>query len=177
MKKILFVIVILYVVGFILFACKINNYDLDTTTKTQAIVVVTGGKNRIETGVELLNKKMAEKLFISGVSKTTSFKSLKIEKKDNIELGYDATTTLENAFEVKDWLLKNNIKSIRLVTSNYHLPRALLEIKHENKNVKIIENPIFSDNIVDKWWGSFNTSFFIFVEFNKFLCVFLRNLL
>ncbi len=176
MKKTIFLIIILYTLVFISFAYKINAYKVDNTTKTDAIIVLTGGKNRIEEGAKLKNNNMAKKLFISGVNKNTSKKDLKTLKGTQAELGYSATTTFENALEVKEWINKNNIKTIRLVTSNYHLPRAMQEIKEQNKDIKIIKNPIYSDNISPKWWKKIATLKFIFIEFNKYLYVYLRNL-
>ncbi len=177
MKKTLLLIITSYFIFFIAFAHKINAYKSDNSTKTDAIIVLTGGKNRIQEGIKMMDNNLATKMFISGVSKQTSKKDLNISHNKDIELGYAATTTFENGIEVKEWINTNNIKTIRLVTSNYHLPRSLLEIKNQNKNIKVIESPIYSDNINKRWWTSLKTTSFIFIEFNKFIYVYIRNLI
>ena len=93
--------------GFVWFAHYINSYDIDTHTKTDAIIVLTGGRNRISEGIRLLNDNLADKLFISGVPTDISIKQ--IEKQANItaddeskiELGRKAKNTLENAIETE----------------------------------------------------------------------------
>ena len=98
------------------------------------IVVLTGGKNRIEKGVDLLSKGYGDKLLISGV-----FMSSEIEEKFSLEkeknelfkccvfFDQKSKNTLENAQEVAKWLNENkDIKSIILVSSYYHLPRSIM---------------------------------------------------
>ena len=98
------------------------------------IVVLTGGKQRIEKGVDLLLKGYGKKLFISGVFMPSEIE-LKFEnEKEKNELfkccvffGEKAKNTVENAYEVEKWLNKNSeINSIILVSSYYHLPRSMM---------------------------------------------------
>ena len=110
------------------------------------IVVLTGGKNRIEKGVDLLSKGYGDKLLISGV-----FMSSEIEEKFSLEkeknelfkccvfFDQKSKNTLENAQEVDKWLNENkDIKSIILVTSYYHLPRSIMIFEKKiTSNVKI----------------------------------------
>lgn len=168
--------------GFVWFAHYINSYDIDTNTKTDAIIVLTGGRNRISEGIRLLNDNLADKLFISGVPTDISIKQ--IEKQANItaddeskiELGRKAKNTLENAIETEEWIKKNNIKSIRLVTSSYHIPRSLQEfiiyVTMEN-DLEVILNPIYSPNVNHNWWKSWGTFRLLIMEYNKFLVVYL----
>jgi len=182
MKKILLYIFVFFTViwgiGFLVFAHKINHlkaneYDI----KADAIIVLTGGKNRIKEGANMLENNMADRMFISGVPKNVSVDSLIKEHdisesvKEKIELGKAAHTTLENAMETREWIVENQIKSIYLVTSNYHTPRSLAEFEEYNPDVKIYSAPVFSDNIAKKWWSKLGTSRLIFSEYNKFLFV------
>ena len=168
--------------GFIWFGQKINDYNDYDLKYTDAIVVLTGGRNRIAKAVKLMNNNMAEHLFISGVEKHTSLnaivKSLKISinNPDKVELRYDATDTIGNAREIKDWVEKNNIKSVRLITSNYHIPRSLAEIKAYNLPLEIELTPVYSENVANYWWQSWGTFKLILSEYNKYLVVVLRNL-
>lgn len=176
------IIMIHWLMGFVLFCNYIQHYEDNGSQKTDAIIVLTGGRNRIAEGVRLLNENMAEKLFISGVSQDVTIDD--IEKKahmqandpSKIELGYKATNTIENASEIADWISRNDIKSVRWVTSNYHIPRSLEELKPYNLSINIAINPVYSDFIKTEWWKSWGTFKFLALEYHKFLFVYIRNL-
>ena len=70
---------------------------------------------------------------------------------------------------------KNHIDSIRLVTSNYHVERSIVEFKSQNPELKIIPHPVYSENLQKKWWTSWQTSSLIFSEYNKFLYVYISS--
>ncbi len=158
-----------------------TNIALSEPTKdqstTEAIIVLTGGNGRINEGLDLLATKMSEKLFISGVNQDVSkddiFKSWKnptTPKPCCIFLGYNAHDTVGNASEVKSWIEENNVKSFRLVTSNYHMTRANLLIKRQLPNIKIIKHNVFSDDF-ENWKGRFWQ--LSFSEYNKSLSIWL----
>lgn len=119
---------------------------------TDAIVVLTGGKNRVETGLLLFSQKAAPQLFITGVHKDVTPQEI-MAKHDGplpeccLTLGYEATSTRMNAAETKEWIAKTGFKTIRVVTSNYHMPRALLELRRSLPGVTIIPNPIIQPDI------------------------------
>ena len=172
----------LWLCGLILFENKINGYDKDEQRKTDAIVVLTGGRNRIAESIRLLNDNLAEKLFISGVSDNVSITDIEAKVKihinnpEKVELGYKAHDTIGNAREIKEWIEKNNITSVRLVTSNYHLPRSMVELNALNMPLEVLPHPVYSDRISDKWFTSWGTFKFMCSEYNKFLIAYLRNL-
>lgn len=183
MKKlpisILIILIAVWLAGFLVFADIINSYSAAKDEPTEAIIALTGGRNRIAEAVRLLNQGKAEKLFISGVNKATDLKAiqerqdLEINTDREIALGTEATNTVENAIETKEWLEKNHIKSIRLVTSNYHIPRSIIEFKVHNPALKIIIHPVYSEKVDKKWWKSWHTFSLIFLEYNKFLYVYI----
>ena len=167
--------------GFLGFSYVINNFQINSEVKTDAIVALTGGRNRIGEAVNLLNEGRAEKLFISGVFEGTSLEELK--KRDDIDvntsreitLDKKARNTVENAIEALRWVEENDIESIRLVTSNYHLPRSMEEFRADDHRLKIIAHPVFSDKVEKKWWKSWKSFSLIAMEYNKFLYVWTRN--
>lgn len=169
-----------WLVGLMIFDYKINHLNQDTTTKTDAIVVLTGGRHRLAEAVDLLNKGMAEKLFISGVPANVSLNELKrrgdikIAAKGEITLDKIATNTFENARETSNWIKEKDIKSIRLVTSNYHLFRSLVEFRRWNRDLKIILHPVYSEKVATSWWKSLDSFYFLASEYNKFLFAFVR---
>lgn len=175
-------IFLLWLCGFLWFGQKINGYAEHSDEHTDAIVVLTGGRNRIAKAIGMLNNNMTEHLFISGVEKRTTMsdiaRSLKTEiiNPDKIELGYKASNTIENAREIKEWIDKNNIKSVRLITSNYHTPRSLAELGAYHLPLKIIATPVYSEKVAKHWWQSWGTFKLIAGEYNKYLVVIFRNL-
>lgn len=117
--------------------------------KTDAIIVLTGGKYRIEEGVKLMENGLSEQLFISGVNPNTSLPDL-LEGKPPaccITLGYQAENTIGNADEARRWIDENGFRSIRLVTSNYHIARAKIEFDRALPGLVIYEHPVRSADI------------------------------
>lgn len=175
--------IIIWIGGLIYFGYTINHYQPDTATHTDAIVALTGGRNRITEAVKLLNQNKADKLFISGVDKNTTLKNIQKTQKikssrfSQIQIGHDAENTVENAIETKQWVDANHITSIRLVTSNYHIARSLLEFKIHIPEAEIIPHPVYSEHIEKKWWTSWQTFSLIFREYNKFIYTLIKYML
>ncbi len=120
-----------------------------TAIKTDAIVVLTGGNNRIYEGLSLYAERLAPELFISGVFKDVTQEEIRAMWDGDatlpeccLTLGYAATTTEQNGEETKGWARDNDIKSIRLVTGNYHMLRSLLEMKSALPDTLVIIHPV-----------------------------------
>lgn len=190
MKKIQFNLLILmycltliWLGGFIIFQQYIRKHQTDEVSKTDAVVVLTGGKNRIAEAMRLYNEGLADMLFISGVGYDTDLKALEKQNKSFIEhdksrvfLGKEATNTIENAIEVSEMIRRNNVKSIRLVTSYYHMPRSKEEILRLNPKIRIIEHPVYSGNVSKRWWKKPKSFWLIASEYHKFLAAYSKNL-
>lgn len=168
--------VIAWIHGFIWYLNQIPSAVQDTSMTTDAAVVLTGGTKRIKEGLVLLDKGLAKTVFISGVNKNISiselYKLVGIPQKQKccVELGYEASTTRDNRLEVEEWLKRNQIKSLRLVTSNYHMPRALYIFRHLNQDYTLIPHPVFPDNFeVKNLWYWPNYAVLSVVEYNKYL--------
>ena len=180
-KAVILLILSIWFGGFCFFAYKINNFDIDQSTTTDAIIVLNGGRNRITEAVKLFNDKKSKHLFISGVAKDISLENIqntinmKINDTTNVEAGHNADNTVENAKETNAWVRKNNIKSIRLVTSNYHIYRSLIEFRKQLNDIEILPHPVYSQYIEKKWWTSWQTFSLIFKEYNKFICAYIIN--
>ena len=132
------------------FPKKLYSNNLSQKSESVGIIVLTGGKNRIEKGLDLLSKGYGDKLLISGVFMPSEIEakfSLEKEKNDLFKccvfFDQESKNTLENAQEVDKWLNKNkDIKSIILVSSYYHLPRSVMIFEKKIKsNVKIYPKP------------------------------------
>lgn len=172
---------VLWLAGLIIFAWRINHFDNVNNRKTDAIIALTGGRNRITEAVKLLEQGKADRLFISGVAKDISLRDIQntqrltLSGRQPIDIGHNASNTVENARETNEWVMQNDIKSIRLVTSNYHVARSLIEFQEQNPHLEIIVHPVYSENIEKKWWTSWRTFSLIFKEYNKFLYAYIRN--
>ena len=140
----LLVLVAVWASGLVWFADMIPDSVADTTTRTDAIVVLTGGQGRLDSGLRLLAEDKAERLFISGVYRGVDVKTLlgmvrrtPDDIEDRIGIG-DAVNTAGNATETAAWIRHHGVKSIRLVTASYHMPRSLLEFRHVLPDVEIV---------------------------------------
>ncbi len=138
------------------FPKKFYNEEMTRNPNKLGIVVLTGGKMRIEKGVNLLAKGYGGKLFISGAFKPSDIKMKYGDEKVTKELfdccvffGDKAKNTLENAYEVQKWLQGNpEINNIMLVSSYYHLPRSLM-IFEKKINSDIIIYPVLAESDID----------------------------
>ena len=185
MRKLLFfsilVVLAAWFVGFCFFTKQIYSYPQDNESKTEAIIVLTGGKNRITEAGKLYNRKLGDKLFISGVNEQVSLgqierrNEIKLKSKSKVELGQKARDTIGNAEESVEWINQNHIDSVRLVTSNYHIPRSLLEFKSRLPDLEIIAYPVYSENVQKQWWKSWGSFVLLTSEYNKYLYVWLKN--
>ncbi len=154
----------------------------DPSLKTSAIVVLTGGNNRISEGLELLSQNKSGELLISGVRRGASLKAIILGSgyhgafnAQKIALDYKSTTTVENAQNVAKWASRRNIKSIRLVTANYHMRRALIEFNHYLKDVNIIPHAVNPLDPVQKTWCKDYKIFCLYLnEYHKYLGAFAR---
>jgi len=156
----------------------------DGQRKTDAIIVLTGGTLRLETGFALLAQHSADKLLVSGVDKSVPIEEVLrvtgITRDDLaccVTLGYMAEDTGSNASESAAWVRNNRIKSVRLVTSGYHMPRSLLEFRAALPDVEIVPHPVFPEQVmIDEWWRRPGTASLVIGEYNKYLLAALRNL-
>ncbi|MGH7005450.1 MAG: YdcF family protein, partial [Alphaproteobacteria bacterium] len=130
------------------------------TAKADAIVVLTGGEARIEVGYELLQKGLANRMFITGVGERVTKPQLlarlggaSAELAARIELGFRAANTIGNANETAAWFNSQNLKSMRLVTSNYHMRRSLLLFGRAMPNARILAHPVIPRGLGNsEWW-------------------------
>ena len=143
------------------------------------IVALTGGRNRIEPAVKLLNKGLGERMLISGVKPGTKVQT--ITSRENVELstdkpvdlGYKATDTVGNAKEVKNWANLYGMQKIYVVTSFYHIPRSQLELEREipDKDLSFIAA---NTPFVSQKWKNWRSTYFLAKEYIKFLIVYVQ---
>jgi len=148
----------------------------DSTTPTDGIVVLTGGTQRLNEGLDLLSRDLAKKLFVSGVYQGVDVRALLQAVKrrpggleDRIAIG-NATNTTGNAQETTAWVAEQNYRSLRLVTGAYHMPRSLLEFRHAMPAVTLVPHPVFPGHVKhDRWWAWPGTANLLVGEYVKYL--------
>lgn len=178
----------LWVVGLGVFIFSVPKQVTDAETETQAVVVLTGGRERLKTGFQLWCSKRSKVIFISGVHPEETLTSLLktfeasgvvcLQDRDGLAaatyLGYAARNTKENAQETATWLKQMPVTSLRLVTAAYHMPRSLLEFKHLLPRITIIPHPVFPKGFNRSRWWHEATFHLMFSEYHKFLWAFVR---
>ena len=171
-----------WAIGLLVFVSHIPDQAEENLEETDAIVVLTGGSMRLETGLDLLSKGVAGKLFVSGVHRGVDVAELLRVSRQSpgrldccIALGYEASDTHGNAVETAAWTRGNGITSIRLVTASYHMPRSLLELKHAMPGLEVRAHPVFPDHVkTDDWYRWPGTAALIIGEYMKLLVMPLR---
>lgn len=176
---------VLWVGGLVWYAADVPRASpagADAERPTDAIVVLTGGSNRLGTGLELLAAGRARKLFVSGVYDGVDVQELlKLSRRSPTEmeccitLGYSADSTIGNAYETADWMRDQGFRSLRLVTANYHMRRSLLELTMAMPDVELVPHPVVAPTVhLEEWWMWPGTANLLINEYNKLLVVGLR---
>jgi uncharacterized SAM-binding protein YcdF (DUF218 family) len=144
------------------FSAKPRSMDVD------AIVVLVGGKGRVEEGVRLFREGRAKWLFLVGVDPSVRTSDLYRQRPgdpppERVLLEKASRNTLENA---------HGVRTVLLITSRYHLKRATLLLRNAlPPQVAIYPHPVDSANIRQNWWYHVGTFRLLFSEFYKY-CLF-----
>jgi uncharacterized SAM-binding protein YcdF (DUF218 family) len=125
-----------YAVGFILFAVTLGKPASPDAEKTDAVVVITGGSGRIEHGIAVLERGQAKRLLVAGADPSVTKRDLvrRLGGKQRllrccVDLGSESVDTRSNAEEAQRWLARRKFKSVRLITSDWHMRRARYEFR------------------------------------------------
>ncbi|HET9689115.1 MAG TPA: YdcF family protein [Pseudolabrys sp.] len=174
--------VILLVGGFVWFVSQIANEEVTLDSRADGIVALTGAAARIPDAIELLATNRGKRLLITGVHRATSSKEIArltplYTKYFNccIDLDRTALNTLGNALETRRWAREHNFNSLIVVTSNWHMPRAMAELEHQLPDVTLTPYPVISEKVKSEpWWSSVDTARFLFAEYLKYILAIAR---
>jgi uncharacterized SAM-binding protein YcdF (DUF218 family) len=183
LAAVLAVLMVLWLFGLIEFAAIIPAPGPEPEDRTDAVVVLTGGADRLEAGLRLLADGKASKLFVSGVYHTVDVAALLRVSRARpsdveccITLGYIADSTAGNAEETAIWMRAENLRSLRLVTASYHMPRSLLEFRRALPGATIVPHPVFPERFKqDEWWLWPGTLSLLANEYTKYLLALIRG--
>ena len=147
------------------------------TLPTDAVVVLTGGRLRLETGLGVLIAGSAKKLFVSGVNqKIDRDELLRVlgpaagREACCIVIGHEADNTFGNARETAAWMEHEGYRSLRLVTSWYHMRRSLLEFGRRMPQTRVVAHPVFIHHHEREGWAALRVEGLLIIgEYDKFL--------
>ncbi|WP_242218740.1 YdcF family protein [Shinella zoogloeoides] len=145
--------------GFLHFAETVAALETPRAPKADAIVVLTGGYQRIDRAIDLLKNGAGERLLISGANPATSGNLLrKLTQSSSalfeccVDMGYEAVDTIGNANEAARWISDHQYRRVLVVTNNYHMPRSLLELKVSDPQTEFIAYPVVNSDLKNGNW-------------------------
>jgi uncharacterized SAM-binding protein YcdF (DUF218 family) len=175
-------LVVIFIGGFLLFATGIPRAETQPPSPADGIVALTGGASRISDAMELLARNQGKRLLISGVNPATKPSELirltpEYEKLFTccIDLGHKALNTTGNATEIAQWARALQFRSLIVVTSAWHMPRALVELRREMPDTELIPYSVVTERMREApWWTNQQTARLLMVEYIKYLATLAR---
>ena len=158
-------LLLVYLLGYAFFVVLLPKPADDR--RTDGIVVLTGGAKRIERGLDLVARGRADRLLISGVDRIVRPGELAAQYKTRaglfeccVDLGRESVDTRSNGSETARWVKQKKFKTVRLVTTDWHMPRARFELSQQlGDDVAVLSDAVQSN-------PSFRS---LFTEYNKYL--------
>jgi uncharacterized SAM-binding protein YcdF (DUF218 family) len=177
----LVLVVLAYGLGFVLFVSALPATPA-AVPKADGIVVLTGGRARLDRADALFESGVGKRLLVSGVDPAASKDVLKnlihAGPRFNCcaDLGYAAEDTRGNAQEAADWARNHDFHELILVTARYHMPRSLREFSAAMPDVQMIPYPVDQENIdLSGWWRHPRTAKLLHREYFKYLASFVTT--
>src|SRR3954451_5806599 len=169
-------------IGFVAFLSQLRATETVPAGKADGIVVLTGGSSRVSDAMELLAGGYGRRLLISGVHPTNAASDISRSLPDNqallrccVDLDRSAVNTRSNAAEARRWAHERGFKSLIVVTSNYHMPRAIVELSHAMPDVALLPFAVVGNKWRDEpWWTSGATLRLLLSEYVKYVAAEVR---
>lgn len=163
--------------GFVMFLSQLRGAEIQPGHSADGIVVLTGGSSRVSDAIELLAAGYGRRLLISGVHPTNGVSDISRSLPDSqpllsccVDLDRSAVNTRSNAAEARRWAHERGFRSLIVVTSNYHMPRAIVEMSHAMPDIELIPFAVVGDKWRDDpWWTSGATFRLLLSEYAKYI--------
>jgi uncharacterized SAM-binding protein YcdF (DUF218 family) len=183
----IFVVLMIWSAGLLAFVSRIDRSTPTPDPPTaDGIVVLTGASGeRIEAALKLLEAGKAKRLLISGVGRHVTPAQLQaLTGADQgvfdccVDLGFAAENTLGNGRETAAWARRHGFHTLILVTADYHMPRARLELRAALPEAKVSLYPVATSELkVGDWWKTGASAERTIFEYSKYLAVLARETL
>jgi uncharacterized SAM-binding protein YcdF (DUF218 family) len=169
--------------GFALFVSCLERRERLPPVPADGIVALTGGAQRIGDAIDLLAGGYGRRLLITGVNERTSREEISRLNPGQqhwiaccVDLDYRARNTIGNAIETRRWMRENHFRSVAVVTSNYHMPRTLVELGHALvPGERVLPHPVVTDTVdPGRWWRP-SAARILASEYVKFVVAWLRT--
>jgi uncharacterized SAM-binding protein YcdF (DUF218 family) len=181
----LLIILMIWAVGLLAFAARVDAFTpAQEPPIADGIVVLTGvSTDRIREATKLLEQGKAQRMLISGVNpKATRAQIRGVAKASRrtydccVDLGFQAADTLGNAREIAAWVKAKNYATLIVVTSDYHMPRSLMELRAAVPQVILTPHAVRTGDLDAKhWWRTAESARRMIKEYNKYLVILLRE--
>ncbi len=168
--------------GFAAFLSQLRGAETRPDRQADGVVVLTGGSSRVSDAMELLAAGYGKRLLISGVHPTSAASDISRSLPESqslfnccVDLDYSAVNTRSNAVETRRWAHERGFKSLIVVTSNYHMPRAIVEMSHAMPDISLIPFAVVGDKWREEpWWTNSTTLRLLLSEYLKYVAAELR---
>ena len=168
--------VALVVADFSWFVRQMPVTEVAPAGNADGIVALTGGPFRINDALDLLAAGRGRRLLISGVNPTTRRSEISrlIPEHERwftccVDIDHSATT-IGNASETRQWAKARGFQSLIVVTANFHMPRALVELRHELPDVALVPYGVVSEKMrIEAWWENPETMRLLLFEYLKYI--------
>ena len=187
MKSLAFILILLMIwtVGLFAFAARVaRSTPSEAPQAADGVVALTGPSAlRIAAAMKLLEDGKAKRLLVSGVNRKASRADIRSASKAPgqlydccVDLGFSAVDTIGNGRETAAWARAYGFKRLLVVTADYHMPRAILELKGSLPEGQLTPYPIVTDELDAKhWWRSGWGARRMVVEYSKYLVILVRE--
>lgn len=172
-----FAVVLFAGLGFVDFLSKVPPTEAKPARNADGIVVFTGGSSRVSDALDLLSAGYGQRLLISGVHPTNGYTDIQRTLPDSqkllaccVDLDRSAINTRSNATETRRWATDRGFHSLIVVTSNYHMPRAIVELSNAMPGIDLVPFAVVGDKWREEpWWTSGAALRLLLSEYAKYL--------
>lgn len=165
-----------FIGGFLIFANFVARPMDNLDVRAEGIVVMTGGQHRLAEGARLLAEERGRRLLVSGANRAVSREDIHrasgLDQRtfERVDVGYEALDTIGNAEETRDWARERGFRRMIVVTSTYHMPRTLVELRRAMPEAIFIPHRVISAKFRDqRWWQHPGTARLLLSEYIKII--------
>jgi uncharacterized SAM-binding protein YcdF (DUF218 family) len=174
--------IIAFGIGFVRYISMVPMEEIPFNGNADGVVALTGGPDRIGDAAELVATGHGQRLLITGVNPTTKMEELikLMPRYEQVftcctDLDRSAVNTIGNAVETRRWAREKGFTSLVVVTSRFHMPRALAELENQLPSVTLIPYPVVTEKQKSEpWWSNLPATRAAAFEYLKYVAALVR---